>query len=132
MKSTSKITAARARALSILHPIHEIDPCLFAHYMWPASSSWRGRSPGRGAYMKARSFLRGLEAEGLVASDDRGQGEGYRVTHEGEVLVRLFSTTEVVTDTDPLGFGVGDPGIGNMSCVFGKSDKYEGGQRLTG
>jgi hypothetical protein len=100
--------------------------------MWPASSSWRGRFPGRGAYQKARSFLRRLEAEGLAAaSDDRGRGEVYRVTHEGEVLVRLFSTTEVVTDTPPLGFGAGDPGIGDMSRVFGKSDQHEFGQQLT-
>jgi hypothetical protein len=100
--------------------------------MWPASPSWRGRFPGRGAYQKARSFLRRLEAEGLAASDDRGRGEVYRVTYEGEVLVRLFSTTEVVTDTPPLGLGAGDPGKGNMSRVFGKSDQQEFGQQLTG
>ena len=109
MKSTLEITAARARALSILHPIHEIDPCLFAHYMWPASSSWRGRSPGRGAYLKARGFLRRLEADGLVTSDNRSQGGGYRVTYDGEALASLFPITEVVTDTDPLAFGVGAP-----------------------
>jgi hypothetical protein len=109
MKSTPEITAARARALSILHPIHEIDSCLFAHYMWPASSSWRGRLPGRGAYLKARSFLRRLEADGLVASEDRGREKAYRVTHEGEALASLFPTTEVVTDTDPLEFGIGAP-----------------------
>ena len=108
MKSTLRITAARARALSILHPIHAMDPYLFAHYMWPASSSWRGQFPGRGAYLKARDFLKRLEADGLVASDDRGRGEGYRVTYEGEALASLFPT---VTDTDPLGFAVGAPGM---------------------
>ena len=111
MKSTQQITAARAHALSILHPIHAMDPCLFAHYMWPASSSWRSRFPGRGAYLKARSFLRRLEADGLVASDGRDSGGGYRVTPEGEVMACLFPFTDVVTDTDPLGFGVRDPGM---------------------
>lgn len=109
MRSTLKITAARARALSILHPIHAIDPRLFAHYMWPASSSWRSRFPGRGAYLKARGFLRRLEADGLVASDARGSGERYRMTHQGEILATLFPITEPVTDTDPLGFGLDDP-----------------------
>ena len=40
-------------------------------------------------------------------SDDRGREKAYRVTHEGEALASLFPTTEVVTDTDPLAFGVG-------------------------
>jgi hypothetical protein len=86
MSTTPKITPPRARALSILHPMHALDPCLFAHYMWPASPSWRGRSPGRGAYLKARSFLARLEAEGLVAADPQDQERGYRVTREGEQL----------------------------------------------
>ena len=54
--------------------------------MWPASPSWRAKSPGRGVYLKARSFLARLEAEGLVASHRAGSGESYRITPEGERL----------------------------------------------
>jgi hypothetical protein len=72
------------RALAILHPVHALDARLFAHYMWPASPSWRAACPGRGAYLKARSFLVGMEAEGLVVSDPGGGSPRYRVTREGE------------------------------------------------
>jgi hypothetical protein len=54
--------------------------------MWPTSPSWRAVSPGRGAYLKARSFLARLRAEGLVASEREGPCERYRVTPEGEHL----------------------------------------------
>ena len=65
---------------------HALDPQLFAHYMWPTSPSWRASSPGRGAYLKARSFLARLRADGLVASDRDRPGLSYRVTPEGERL----------------------------------------------
>jgi hypothetical protein len=65
-----RLTPARARALAILHPVHALDARLFAHYMWPTSSSWGARRPGRGVYLRARGFLARLEAEGLVVRDE--------------------------------------------------------------
>lgn len=85
-ESPTRLTPARARALAILHPVHALDAQLFAHYMWPASPSWRARNPGRGAYLKARSFLARLEREGLVVGDRTRDGPAYRVTPEGERL----------------------------------------------
>jgi hypothetical protein len=86
-ESPRRLSHPRTRALSILHPVHALDARLFAHYMWPASPSWRAASPGRGAYLKARSFLARLEAEGLVARDPAGGKPRYRVTRLGERLV---------------------------------------------
>lgn len=82
--SPVSISPPRARALSILHPTHALEPEVFAHYMWPTSPSWHGTTPGRGAYLKARSFLARLEAEGLVSP--QREGGGYVVTADGERL----------------------------------------------
>ena len=86
--STERLSRARVRALSILHPEYALEPELFALYMWPASPSWRGASPGRGACLKARGFLARLRAEGLadLRAIARDAGEGYVVTPEGERL----------------------------------------------
>lgn len=80
-----RITPARARALTILHPLYPLDARLFAHYMWPTSASWWARRPGRGAYLRARGFLGRLEAEGLVVRDAGGPPR-YRLSPAGEQL----------------------------------------------
>lgn len=84
--SPGRLSAARVRALCILHPQHPLDPELFAHYMWPTSPSWHARHPGRGAYLKARSFLSRLESEGLVTAERAEGCKAYRVSPLGERL----------------------------------------------
>jgi hypothetical protein len=65
-KSTGAPSAARDRALSILHPTKPLGVEEFAHYMWPLSPSWRRTSPGRAIRSKAQGFLSRLSREGLV------------------------------------------------------------------
>jgi len=77
-----RTSPARVRALTILHPVHAIDPVKFAHYMWPVSRSWLAATPGRGVYLKARAYLALLAADGLVQV--RADSNGYALTPEGE------------------------------------------------
>lgn len=86
-ESVVRLTRARVRALRILHPVHALDAELFAHYMWPDSPSWRAARPGRGARLKARSFLARLERDGLVIREPGGGGRGYRLSRAGEQLL---------------------------------------------
>ena len=77
----------RRRALNILHPEHPLHPEIFAHYMWPASPSWRRASrPGQGIHLKARTFLARLQREGLaeLRVDAAGGSPGYVLTEGGE------------------------------------------------
>ncbi len=75
---------ARARALSILHPIHAQEAEVFAHYMWPLSPSWQRPNPGRGIRRKAESFLARLRRDGLVEARDGQSGPpSYVLTAEG-------------------------------------------------
>ncbi len=87
MHSTARAacsSAARERALSILHPVHLLEPEVFAHYMWPLSPSWQRADAGQGIRRKAQSFLARLRREGLVESRaTESGGEGYVVTPEG-------------------------------------------------
>ena len=92
MRSTgtaARPSAARDRALSILHPVHPLPIEEFAHYMWPLSPSWQRAQPGRGIRSKAKSFLARLSREGLGESlaGETG-GAGYVVTPDG---IRLAS-----------------------------------------
>ncbi len=82
--SARSSSQARARALSILHPVYPREAELFAHYMWPLSPSWRRPNPGRAIQRKAASFLAGLSREGLVEvrSGDSGP-PGYVLTSDG-------------------------------------------------
>ena len=61
------LSEPRRRALSILHRYYPLAPAIFAHYMWPASKSWiRPHRAGCGIRLKARTFLAGLERDGLA------------------------------------------------------------------
>jgi len=93
----ARTSPARARALTILHPVHAIDPVRFAHYMWPVSPSWLTATPGRGAYLKARAFLALLAAEGLaqVLADSNG----YALTPEGDRLATLLGDLSDYAET---------------------------------
>lgn len=84
---SARRSPARARALTILHPVHAIDPVKFAHYMWPVSSSWLAATPGRGVYLKARAYLALLAADGLVQV--LADSNGYALTLEGERIATL-------------------------------------------
>jgi hypothetical protein len=79
------LSAARRRALSILHRNFPLAPAIFAHYMWPTSISWlRPSNAGRGVRLKAGTFLADLERDGLA----RRIGVGHDAT-EGYVLTDL-------------------------------------------
>ncbi len=87
------ISAARQRALDVLHRRYPMETEIFALYMWPMSPSWRThRNPrGRGIRLKAGAFLSRLAEDGLaeLRCSETGQPLGYVVTPEGE---RVAST----------------------------------------
>ena len=86
---TARPSAARDRALSILHPTMPLAVEEFAHYMWPLSPSWQRSKPGRSIRSTAVGFLSRLRREGLVEARTGELGiSGYVVSPDG---IRLTS-----------------------------------------
>ncbi len=84
------MSAARDRALAILHPRHPLRPELFAHFMWPESRSWRGGPRSlAGVRLSAWAFLARLARDGLaeLRRDGRGAALGYVLTAEGDRML---------------------------------------------
>jgi hypothetical protein len=87
------LSTARSRALSLLHSEYPIHPDIFAHYMWPESSSWSSNDqPGRAIRAKANTFLARLERDGLVTrcGDPDTKCEGYVISSRGAAAVSFW------------------------------------------
>ena len=100
------LSTARSRALSLLHSEYPIHPDVFAHYMWPESTSWsRDHQPGRAIRAKANTFLAQLERDGLArrCGETNAEPEGYVISSRGAEVVRFVR--EFPADTAPYASG---------------------------